>query len=183
MAKHPDRVGTRAAAAGELINAKFYKRAYKHVKAKPGRGIVIGNMGLAPNTDWPLREEGQSLRGATRLVDVLVIFEGPTVLTGDPDPQPNPYDTFDPPEWTESYEAKRFANLIYRAKPPTGGPGADLPSIKETCQLAASAQRRAGRIYVTSDNLFEPAETNPWNTPPEDDLLACPTLKRIPPAP
>jgi hypothetical protein len=160
MRNDPDQVGTRPAKRGERRNQRYYKLLYDYVQRKAGRQTVVGNPGVAAGTDWQVK---------TPVVDILVVFEGPSArVNGDPT-EVNGYDTFTPPAWMSRshYRARRFAHLVYRAERST---------TRSICE--ASATRRAGRIYVTSDDLFPPAETNPWNTPPDPELFACPTLHR-----
>lgn len=86
-------------------------------------------------------------------VDILVNFEGTS----------STFVAWSPPSWvTSSPDPNRFAHLVY------GSPSA----AATTAACRASQQKRAGAVFVTRS-------TN-WELPPDETLLACPTLYRAP---
>ncbi|MBT2520035.1 spherulation-specific family 4 protein [Arthrobacter sp. ISL-28] len=118
--------------ANDPIKA-YYRNLYTYIKTKtPGTEIVVGNPGVAASTAWQL--------GASRVADILVIFEGTA----------EKYKTWTPPSWVKYQPSRNFSHLVYAAND---------PGYLSVCQL--SVLRYAGYLYVTNDIL-----PNPWDTLP-----------------
>jgi len=141
-----------------------YRELYLHVKKRSPTAAVVGNPGSPADTAWQVTDP--------IIADVLVVFEGPwrrrtDLVDGNGNPVPDtatPYEGWNPPAWVLSRPRRIFAHLVYES--PSAG------HTQAICELSYK-EKNAGWIYVTRDGR-QPGIL--WDEPPDETLIASPTL-------
>lgn len=106
----------------------YYTELHEYVDgigASTNQNEVIGNMGVAPSTDWVL---------AYDVVDKVVIFEGNS----------GTFSTWSAPSWVAPYPDSDFVVLVYGLTSQT-----DFTSTK-----TRAANQGVGNIYLTDQSLL-----------------------------
>jgi hypothetical protein len=131
--------------SNQATDLAFYQSLYNTIKTNNAGYQVIGNPGTA------------TLESYLTAADVLVTFEH--------DPIVGAYSTNIPANWTKSYSADHFANLLYNV-------------TTETDMLVYASianQNNVGYLYITNDTL-----PNPWDTLPSYWLAEANRVSSVP---